>query len=215
MNITIFGANGGIGKIAVDLAVKNGHKVTAVIRHAAKADNTVKDNCITLYFDLSEQEKIEQAVSETDIVISAIGPKMDMSRKIKGTPVADGLKNIIIAMNKLNKKRLIIFGTPTLPSKKDKKNITTVIPNFMAKALFPNAYQEMKKMSEILYSSNVDWTVVRFINPNLKKNGNGYEYVMGDKRGKFGISRYNIASFIINESIQDKFINEMPIIFNK
>lgn len=63
--------------------------------------------------------------------------------------------------------------------------------------------------------SNIDWTVVRFINPNLKTNGNGYDYVFGDKNGKLSISRYNIANFIVEESMQDKFIKRMPIVFNK
>ncbi|EAC6269926.1 oxidoreductase, partial [Listeria monocytogenes] len=74
---------------------------------------------------------------------------------------------------------------------------------------------EMKKMEKIIYVSNIDWTVVRFINPNLKTNGNGYDYVFGDKNGKLSISRYNIANFIVEESMQDKFIKRMPIVFNK
>ncbi|EIN4868294.1 NAD(P)H-binding protein, partial [Listeria monocytogenes] len=77
------------------------------------------------------------------------------------------------------------------------------------------AYREMKKMEKIIYVSNIDWTVVRFINPNLKTNGNGYDYVFGDKNGKLSISRYNIANFIVEESMQDKFIKRMPIVFNK
>ncbi|EAH1975926.1 oxidoreductase, partial [Listeria monocytogenes] len=85
----------------------------------------------------------------------------------------------------------------------------------MAKILYPNAYREMKKMEKIIYVSNIDWTVVRFINPNLKTNGNGYDYVFGDKNGKLSISRYNIANFIVEESMQDKFIKRMPIVFNK
>ncbi|EQC0594513.1 NAD(P)H-binding protein, partial [Listeria monocytogenes] len=84
-----------------------------------------------------------------------------------------------------------------------------------AKILYPNAYREMKKMEKIIYVSNIDWTVVRFINPNLKTNGNGYDYVFGDKNGKLSISRYNIANFIVEESMQDKFIKRMPIVFNK
>lgn len=70
-------------------------------------------------------------------------------------------------------------------------------------------------MEKIIYVSNIDWTVVRFINPNLKTNGNGYDYVFGDKNGKLSISRYNIANFIVEESMQDKFIKRMPIVFNK
>ncbi|EAE1982286.1 oxidoreductase, partial [Listeria monocytogenes] len=43
----------------------------------------------------------------------------------------------------------------------------------------------------------------------------GYDYVFGDKNGNLSISRYNIANFIVEESMQDKFIKRMPIVFNK
>lgn len=215
MNITIFGANGGIGRIVTKLAVENGHAVTTVVRPNAKYVDTISNISEVIYAELTQNELIDKAVQHADIIISMIGPALDMSRDLKGTPIADGLQNIVSSMNKFNKKRLVVIGTPTLSSKKDKTNLTTILPNIMAKILYPNAYREMKKMKDILYSSHLEWTVVRFINPNLKNDGNGYDYVLGEKNGKLGISKSNIARFIINESIKDKFINEMPIIFNK
>ncbi|EAC6233256.1 TPA_asm: oxidoreductase [Listeria monocytogenes] len=213
MNITIFGANGGIGKFVTKLAIDKGHNVTAVLRPNSKMIEKMRMDVI--YAELHQQDQINKAIENADVIINAIGPSLDMSRKLKGTPIADGLQNLISAMNKQNRKRLIIIGTPTLTSKEDKNHITTILPKVMAKILYPNAYREMKKMEKIIYVSNIDWTVVRFINPNLKTNGNGYDYVFGDKNGKLSISRYNIANFIVEESMQDKFIKRMPIVFNK
>jgi hypothetical protein len=51
-----------------------------------------------------------------------------MSRKLRGTPVADGHELIIKAMKKFNKKRLITLATPALQSEDDRKNLSTVVP---------------------------------------------------------------------------------------
>lgn len=71
----------------------------------------------------------------------------------------------------------------------------------MVKIFYFNVYREMKKMEKIIYVFNIDWIVVCFINFNLKINGNGYDYVFGDKNGKLSIFCYNIVNFIVEESM--------------
>lgn len=215
MNITIFGANGGIGKIVTELTINSGYNVTAVVRPNGAPIEIIKKADKVIHAELTQKGLIDKAIKKADIVINMTGPALNMSRKLQGTPIADGLQNIVDSMKKFNKKRLIVIGTPTLSSHKDKSNLTTVLPNVMAKILYPNAYREMKKMKGILYSSDLDWTVVRFINPNVKNKGKGYDFVLGERNGKLGVSRFNIASFIIEQALQDRFIKEMPIVFNK
>lgn len=92
--------------------------------------------------------------SEADAVISTLGPPIDMSRKLKGTSVADGLELIIKAMKKFNKKRLMMLATPALQSKDDRKNLSTVIPGILAKIFLPNGYTEMKRLELLILMSN-------------------------------------------------------------
>ncbi|SEO72748.1 NAD(P)H-binding protein [Paenibacillus sp. OV219] len=138
-----------------------------------------------------------------------------MSRKRKGTPIANGHAVIIKAMEKLHKKRLITLATPTARSKEDKSNISTVVPGFMAKILFPNGYREMKEVEQLIRKSSLEWTVVRIINPNVKhvKNEIGYSY--GDKPAKMAVSRENVGEFMYRTAIDNTHIRKMPIVFNK
>ncbi|MEK3823612.1 NAD(P)H-binding protein [Paenibacillus sp. FSL K6-1558] len=165
--------------------------------------------------DLSNTSTIEKAVAESDVVISTLGPASDMSRKLKGTPIADGHERIIKTMNKLNKKRLITLATPALQSDDDKKNISTILPGVLAKVFLPNGYAEMKKLEGMIKESKLNWTVVRIINPNVKYKGQSYDYSFGDKPAKLGVSRENVAKFMYSAARDNQLIRKMPIIYNK
>ncbi|MBD3917324.1 NAD(P)H-binding protein [Paenibacillus sp. PR3] len=214
MNITIFGASGAIGQLVTQLALENGDFVTAYIRSPKKI-SLKHPNLTLVQGELSNASTIERAVAEADVVISTLGPASDMSRKLKGTPIADGHELIIRAMKKLNKKRLITLATPALQSDDDKKNISTILPGVLAKVFLPNGHAEMKKMEGVIKQSNLDWTVVRIINPNVKHKGQSYDYSFGDKSAKLSVSRENVAEFMYSAARNNRLIGKMPIIYNK
>ncbi|PQP87405.1 NAD(P)-dependent oxidoreductase [Paenibacillus sp. AR247] len=214
MNITIFGASGAIGQLVTQLALENGDFVTAYIRNPKKI-SLKHPNLTLVQGELSNTSTIERAVAEADVVISTLGPASDMSRKLKGTPIADGHELIVRAMKKLDKKRLITLATPALQSDDDKKNISTILPGVLAKMFLPNGHAEMKKMEGIIKQSSLDWTVVRIINPNVKHKRQSYDYSFGDKPAKLGVSRENVAKFMYSVARDKQLIGKMPIIYNK
>ncbi|WP_214627066.1 NAD(P)-dependent oxidoreductase [Paenibacillus agaridevorans] len=214
MNITIFGASGAIGQLLTRLALNNGDFVTAYVRNPKKI-SLKHPNLSLVQGELSNALTIEKAIAKSDVVISTLGPASDMSRKRKGTPIADGHELIIRAMKKHNKKRLITLATPALQSDDDKKNISTILPGVLAKVFLPNGHAEMKKMEGIIKQSSLDWTVVRIINPNVKHKGQAYDYSFGDKPAKLGVSRENVAKFMYSAARNKQLIKKMPIIYNQ
>jgi putative NADH-flavin reductase len=143
MNLTVFGANGAIGKIITNHALNNGDTVTAYVRRPDSLKQS-RNNLKIMVGDLSNRLLIEKAIENADVVISALGPVLDTSRKLKGTPIADGHAFIIHGMEMLGKKRFVTLATPTVHSDEDRKNFITVVSPIMAKIIFPNAYREMK-----------------------------------------------------------------------
>ncbi|WP_339830582.1 NAD(P)H-binding protein [Paenibacillus sp. FSL R7-0272] len=214
MNITVFGASGAIGQLVTQLALDHGDFVTAYVRNPQKI-SLKHPNLSLVQGDLSNTSTIEKAVAESDVVISTLGPASDMSRKLKGTPIADGHERIIKAMKKLNKKRLITLATPALQSDDDKKNMSTILPGVLAKVFLPNGYAEMKKLEGMIKESKLNWTVVRIINPNVKYKGQSHDYSFGDKPAKLGVSRENVAKFMYSAARDNALIRKMPIIYNK
>jgi putative NADH-flavin reductase len=213
MNITLFGANGSIGKIVTKHALEHGDIVTTYVRrmdHTTPSHNDV----IVVVGDLSNQLLIEKAIEKADVVISTLGPALDMSRENTGTPIADGHERIIHAMEKLNKKRFSTLATPSIHSEEDRKHLWIILPPIMAQLLYPNGYREMKKIEQIIKTSSLDWTVVRIINPNVKHTRFEYHVSLGDKPIKMSVSRENVGAFMYRVASEHLYIKQMPIVFN-
>lgn len=85
----------------------------------------------------------------------------------------------------------------------------------MAKILYPTGYAEMKAIEQLIQKSNVDWTVIRIINPNIKNDGKGYTFTLGDTAGKMSVSRKNVATCMYDGLRKDEWIGKMPIVYNK
>ncbi|MFC9540284.1 NAD(P)-dependent oxidoreductase [Lysinibacillus sp. NPDC056959] len=214
MNITVFGANGQIGRQLITIALQNGDVVKAVVRRDGALDMT-HPNLETIVVDYNNHEQMTNVIAGQDAVVSTLGPSLSMSRKVLGLPITKAHDMILRVMEEHGVKRLITLATPTLKSKDDKKNAVTIMPSIMAKILFPIGYAEMKAIEKLIHKSNVDWTVVRIINPNVNKDGNGYAISFGDTPGKTNVSRKNVAACMFEALRKDEWIGKMPIVYNK
>ncbi|MED1205807.1 NAD(P)-dependent oxidoreductase [Heyndrickxia acidicola] len=214
MNISLFGANGAIGQLVLKHALQNDDFVTSFVRRENSISITHEKLKVAIG-NLTNEAKVEEAIRDADVIISTLGPALDTSRKVKSLPIADGHKIILTMMEKLGKKRFITLVTPTVKAKEDKNQFATVVPGAMAKWLFPTGYQEMKTIEQLVTHSNLEWTLVRIINPNVKHVGQEYSISLGDTKAKMGVSRENVAQFIYDIVKNNKYIKQMPIVFNK
>lgn len=213
MKITIFGANGQIGQLLVKQALDVGYEVTAYTRRANSLQ-LQHEKLQIVVGDITDREKIKEAITGRDAVLSALGPKMSMKREVKELPIADGHKAIISVMENFGPKRLITLATTAIPAKEDIKQIATVLPAFMPKIFMPSAYAEMKEIDKLLKVTQLDWTVVRIVNPNAKTDGEEYAISFGDTKSKMNVSRYNVAKCMLDAVTKDEWILKMPIVFN-
>lgn len=214
MKILLFGANGAIGVHLLNKSLNNGDHVIAYVRR----ENAIKEkheNLEVVVGDLQNEKLIETLIARTDVVISTLGPHMSMARKIKSTPISDVHASIIKLMEKHGKKRFITIGTTTLNWENDVKHYSNTLLTLFPKILWPTAYLEQKKIAKIIPESNLDWTVVRFIDPKAKHNNNNeYRVSLEGKTTSISISRENIASFIHKVASEGTYVKQMPLIFH-
>lgn len=214
MNITIFGANGRIGRIVTRYALGHGDTVTAYVRDKDGMDRK-HPHLKVIIGELWNRDLVEQAISGADVVISTLGPDMELKRTRKGTPIADGHEVIIAAMKKYGKKRLVTLGTPTIQAKEDRRNITTLLPGPLAKVLYPGAHQDMRRVGQVITQSDLDWTVVRIIHLTNRHSGRTYGISLGERPAGISVSRENVALFIYETARKNQFIRRMPIVYDK
>ncbi|WP_433360341.1 NAD(P)-dependent oxidoreductase [Actinoplanes sp. CA-142083] len=213
MNVTVFGATGAIGQFVVSELLAAGHTVTAYARNPAKVPASWPDDVRVVIGAITDPGAIDNAVIDAEAVISALGPSMD--RKETGLPLIGGTRLIIDAMKRHGVTRYIGNGTPSIIDKRDKPNTLQKMIGFMGRTMLPRAYRELLGMTDLITSSGLDWTIVRFSAPKdgPKKGVNRYGFFGTDKIG-MAVTRADIAAFTAAQLTDDRFHHAAPAISN-
>lgn len=209
MKVIIFGASGGIGKYAVKHALKNGHTVTAFLRNPDKFQ--LKDkNLIVVEGEINDKSAVADAVKGQDAVIWCVG--IPLKRKYKKMESLEGHQILFDAMKASGVKRLIDWGTPSVPFEKDKKSFITVVPGILAGMALTMAKQEMVAIGNMVRSSGFGWTLVRFMAPKDTPYTGKVKIGFGDVKMNFNISREDIGAFMAEQLDHTEYVQSMPII---
>jgi nucleoside-diphosphate-sugar epimerase len=213
MNVTVFGATGGVGSQVVEQLRSRGHDVTAYVRNPSKVPSSWGDDVTVVTGELSDAAAVDRAVAGADAVVSALGPSLD--RKATGLPLVEGTRNIIEAMQRHGVRRYVGNGTPSVLDPREKPTWQTRLSTFMAKRFLRRAYDELVGMSEIVIGSTLDWTIVRFLQPKdgPAKGTVRHGFYGTDKLG-FGVTRADIAAFTAAQVDDDRYIGAAPAISN-
>ena len=212
MQITVFGATGGIGRHVVDQALAAGHTVTAYVRDPSKLGRHTPRLRVVVG-ELSDPAAIQQAVQGSQAVISALGPSL--KRGATGTPVTDGTNNILKAMQATGVNRFIGLATPSVPDPRDQPTLKGRALPVLARLMFPNALTELRGMTDAVTSSELDWTIARITSPNDQPaTGTIRSGFLGRDKVGSAMTRADIASFLISQLTDDTYHRAAPAISN-
>jgi putative NADH-flavin reductase len=214
MKLTIFGASGAIGRILADLALAASHEVRAYVRRSDAFPSPIPGLTV-LVGSLDNLEAIEEAVGGADAVISALGPALDTSRKPQGLHISEGHRTIVKAMKNRGVSRLVTLATPSLRSDEDPRTPVTVLPGLMARLFFPGPYRDIVALGPVLRESELNWTVVRIVNPNARHVSDDYGVWLGEGPVRMSVSRRNVAAFMLKVTEEGLHIGKMPVVFNR
>lgn len=209
MKVIIFGAAGGIGKWAVKHALLKGYEVTAYVRDANKI--TEKNERLRIVEgNIDDDTAVRNAMKGMDAVIWCVG--IPMKRKYEKMASLEGHRVLLRAMNDVGVKRIVDWGTPSIPFEKDKKSLLTVFPGIAASVALTQAKKEMIAIGDLLQASDLDWTMVRFMAPKDTPYTGKVKVGFGDTKMNLNISREDIGAFMVEQLESKEYIHSMPII---
>jgi len=210
MKIAVFGSSGNVGKLLVGQALAEGYDVVAYARNPSKL--TIRHDHLTIIQgELSDEAMIEHTVTGVDAVISVVGP----SGKSEGTPITQGMRYIIAAMEKHGVRRLIALSTASSKDPNDKLGIKIRTMIAVVKITSPGAYADIVGWSEVIRASNLDWTLARVLLLNDKpKTGNVRTGYPGRNELGTQISRTDLADFMLKQVTDIKYIRQAPVVTN-
>ncbi|MGW1889332.1 NAD(P)-dependent oxidoreductase [Streptomyces sp. NPDC002004] len=189
MNLTVFGATGGIGQEIVRQALTAGHRVTAVVRDPARL--TVTGQGLEVFrADLTDHEALRPAVAGRDAVLSGLG-----ARRRKDAGIAARLTGTVLkALEAEGTRRLLVVSAAPLSTTHDDEPLVDRAMLALISALLKDVYTDLRAMEAELARSATDWTSVR--PPKLVDKpvtGSYRRVVGGNPRSGRTIARADVA----------------------
>lgn len=213
MRITVFGATGVIGQLAVQNLLDAGHGVTAYVRNPDKAPTSWTGRVQVVTGEITDAAQIDRAVAGSDAVISTLGPMM--TGKAEGLPLVVGARHIVAAMLRHGVRRIVTNGTPSWRHPDDGHAVATWAGVTLARVLFPRAYREMVGMSRVIADSGLEWTIVRFLAPkDGPAKGNLRVGTPGKDKLGAAVTRADIAAYTVAQLDNPATIGAAPQISN-
>jgi putative NADH-flavin reductase len=198
MNLFVIGANGGIGRQVVDLALKSGHNVTAVVRNP---DNLKlpHPSLKIITGDIMKPETFKEYLQDQDAVISAIGVRGGFFADKPTTLYSEGNASLLQAMGETGTTRAFFISASAVEISPVLPFLVRLVAKYVIQKLLKYMYADLLRMEKIIKESRADWTIIR--PPRLiNKPVTGLYRFASNKflKNALSISRADVAHFIIN-----------------
>lgn len=151
MNILILGATGRVGSHILELAFKENHHITVLVRDKDKLKAEHRKLTV-IEGNVLNKSDIRNAITDMDMVISALGTD--------GTNTLSESMNLIIKeMEDEGMKRVITIGTGGILNSRTEPGKLRYQSN-ESKRKSTRAAEEHHKVYRLLENSGLDWTIV-------------------------------------------------------
>jgi uncharacterized protein len=202
MIITVFGATGNVGKEIVKLGILLGHTIKAYGRNIHELIELAEQhpNLELIKGGMFDKSDVAAAIKGSEAVISALGGAIDGSDNTRSL----GMRYIVEGMEKYKVNRIVAIGGLGVLQADD----ATML---YEQENFPEAYiavtLEHVKALQYLQATNFNWT---FVCPPMiiEAAADGIYELSKNYPSKIdgSISTGNLAQFMLNETLQNNYI---------
>ena len=202
--ITIFGANGATGRLAVQRALAAGHEVVAVTRRPEQFP--IRDSRLTVFeADVADEAATARAVEGADAVLSSIGVPF---ARAPITVYSTAAASILAGMLRHGVKRLVVVSSTAVephPHSEGGFLLNRVMQPMITKTIGKSTYADMRAMEHVVAGSALDWTIIRSAGLFDTDVVSAYEVSDGPLEGVF-TSRADLADLLVRQVGEDRFV---------
>lgn len=162
MRIVVLGANGGVGRRAVQAAAAAGHEVVAAARTAPSppgdgVSESGPQRVLPLAVDVRDAVAVRLAVEEAEAVLWCVGVT-----KRSGPGVGrQGLENLVAAARETGLRRVVSVSGAGITLPGDVKGTGARLLSGLTQRLARDLYDDKVAEHAVLAASTLDWTEVR------------------------------------------------------
>ena len=160
MRIVIFGANGPTGRLLAARAAAAGHDTIAVSRRPETVP-LPRDRVRVVGGDVLDPEDVDRVVQGSDAVLSALG--VPFGREPVQT-YSRGAAHILDAMKRHEVGRLVVLSSGAVTGEDEPTGgfvFNRVLQPYVMNTLGRTVYDDMRRMEELVSTSEPDWTILR------------------------------------------------------
>ena len=200
MNIAIMGANGGIGRQSVEMALEAGHRVTAILRNPANLPLR-HPSLEVVKGDVMHPASFERYLENKDVVISALGVKSNGPT----TLYSRGNSLLLDAMKKKGICRIFFISASAIEISPLLPFYVRWVARYVVQKILRNMYNDLRIMEQLVKDSDMDWTIMRPPRLTNKPVTGHYRFaVNGFLKNCLSISRTDLAHFMIHNIHNEK-----------
>jgi len=206
MNITIFGANGKVGRLIVAQTLKKGYQVVAFTRNPSSFDE--QPGLRVVQGDIYDEAAVAQALDGSDVVISALGSW--------GTPKKNvltvGTQHIIPAMEARGIKRIISLTGHEAQASHTPNGLIHSFSRCLLKVFAKKILVDGEQHIRLLEQSQLDWTVVRSSLMNERGNPQNFKLTAAWPLPWATVNRNSVATGMVMMIEDTSWVRKAPFI---
>ncbi|MHA4807486.1 NAD(P)-dependent oxidoreductase [Flavitalea flava] len=196
--ILVIGANGGIGKQAVEIALQAGHQVTALLRNPDNLPLT-HPNLEKIKGDIFHTDIWDRHLAGKDVVISAIGVKGGFGADKPTTLYSQGNFSLLAAMEKRQIARVFFISASAIEISPVLPWYVRLIEKYVVQKLLKHMYADLHEMESGIKDSGLDWTIIRPPQLSDKPATGKYRVAINEfLKNCLKISRADVAHYMVN-----------------
>ena len=196
--LLIIGANGGIGRQCIELALRAGHQVTALLRDPAKLD-IGHPNLEIIKGDIMRPETYESHLENKDAVIPAIGVSGGFGSDKPTTLYSLGNETLLQIMNKKGIQRAFFISASAIEISPVLPFYVRLVEKYIVQKLLKHMYTDLTTMEKLIKESNTNWTIIRPPQLSNKPVTGNYRVAINTfLKNCLKISRADVAHFLVN-----------------
>jgi hypothetical protein len=210
MDIALFGATGRLGGAVLEAALREGHRVRALVRDPRRL--SLESEALTVIVgDARDRDAVERALRGGEAAVCALASaaaRGEAARK----PLSAATANIVGAMERLGISRLVASSAKAIPMPGDMPGLRFGALRAVVRLLAPESYEDSREAAGIIAGSPLDWTLVRVDRVSYGRGSGAVLAGPVDSRMRIGLNRIDAADFLLGELEARAFLRGTPAI---
>ena len=206
MQVTILGATGRIGSLAMTEALARGHHLVCLSRRPPTTPSIGRAS--TIIGDVADPDALGRAVTGSAAVIAALGPRTNTLEDELALEL--GMRNLVAAMEAQGVTRLIALSGAAIDVPGDAKPVIDRVASRIVRLAARHIVGAKQREFNVFSTSALAWTALR---PPIVTDGATRGYRLSERLSPGArVTRADVAAAMVAQLDDDSFVRRAPFV---